>query len=256
VEILLSYIMKKPRIWILSHIEEEVSDFVARNFFRLLECLKKGYSIFHIIKEREFFSLNFYVNQYIHIPKPETEKIVEIMLEKVKEGWIIAEPCAGSGCIGISFMHYTDKKNITIILSDISKSAINILKKNAKRLLNKEKISKTYIIYGNTIDFLSHTSVNMIVSNPPYLTLEEATIVSQKNKEPFLSLYGGISGTEFSLKLIQDAFRVLKNGGFLIIETDYRRTSPLIEKAKKIGYNKIYIEKDLAGRDRILILKK
>jgi len=123
-------------------------------------------------------------------------------------------------------------------------------------LLKKEIRKKVSIVHSNKIDFLSPKSANIIIMNPPYLSFKEAAICYQKNKEPFLSLYGGNKGYEFSLDIVKSAYNVLKDNGYLILEIDHRRSQPIIEEAKKIGFKNFKIKKDLSRLDRIIIFQK
>ena len=249
--ILLSNILNKSKEYLMIHDDELVEEKYEKDFFDKLELLKDGMPIQYIINKQEFMGLEFYVDDNVLIPQPDTEILVEEILDKVKSGDKILDLCTGSGAIGISIGAIKKDYNLKLCLSDVSNFALDIARKNAK----KHNVEAEFIesdLFENIND-----EFNIIVSNPPYIELEDIKNLSNEvKKEPFIALFGGKDGLLFYRNIALEAKKYLKPNGILGLEIGYNQKSKVIDILEKNGYKDIYSKKDLGGNDRIVICRR
>ena len=253
-EILLSYVLKTTREKLLCNLDNKLNKYQIIMFKKLIKLRSRRMPIAYITGKKEFWRNNFQINKSVLIPRPETELVVEKILEKIKknERKNILDIGTGSGCILISILLERHKCIGTGI--DISKSAINVAKTNAKIQQVKNRI--TFI--NSDIDKFYSNKYDFIISNPPYIKKFNLNNLSEdvKNFEPIKALDGGINGVEIYKKVILKGSKMLRTGGNLILEIDenlvFKLTSMLIKK--KFYINEIF--KDLKGFKRCLIATK
>ena len=231
---------------------------------QLIEKIVEGTPIQYITNNQEFMKLQFYVNENVLIPQPDTETLIEEILnieqqkkqekQKIKKNneknneKEILDICTGSGCIGISLAYYLE--NVKVTLSDISKKALEIATTNAK---NNKVLEKIKIIQSDMFENIEG-KFDIIVSNPPYIETNTITTLSkQVQNEPLLALDGGDDGLKFYEILLKTAPKYLKENGYLCMEIGYNQKQQIVEIAEKVGaYQKIETKKDLSGNDRIV----
>ena len=163
---LLSSLLGKDKEYLLIYDDQPVSENVKEDFFSGIEKIKNGLPIQYVINKQEFMCLNFFVNEYVLIPQPDTEVLVQEILQKINEKNKILDLCTGSGAIGISIASIMKDKNIEVYLSDISKLALEVAKKNAK----KNNVS-VKVIESDLFENI-YEKFDIIVSNPPYIETE------------------------------------------------------------------------------------
>lgn len=256
VYILLSHILQKDRSYLLGYEEEEIEKKKQEVYQEGIRKLQDNIPIAYVIRNREFMGLSFEVNEHVLIPQPDTEILVEKVLELTKNtsDLSILDLCTGSGCIGISLAYYHEKANVT--LSDISKEALEVAKKNAERL---QVSSHTSVIASNLFENIAKDKqFDVIVSNPPYIASAVIpTLDKEVQKEPHLALDGGEDGLSFYKRIIQEAGNYLKEEGYLALEIGYDQKESVMQLMQKTGqYKKITTLQDLAGKDRAIIAKK
>ena len=253
-EILLSYVLKTTREKLLCNLDNKLNKYQIIMFKKLIKLRSRRMPIAYITRKKEFWRNNFQINKSVLIPRPETELLVEKILNKIKknERKNILDIGTGSGCILISILLERHKCIGTGI--DISKSAINVAKTNAKIQQVKNRI--TFI--NSDIDKFYSNKYDFIVSNPPYIKKTNLNNLSEdvKNFEPIKALDGGINGIEIYKKVIMKGSKLLKTGGNLILEIEdnhiYKLSSMLIKKRFYINE----ILQDLKGFKRCLIATK
>lgn len=252
-KLLISKVINKPKEYLLIHNNEEIKEEKIFEIKKNLDKIIQGYPIQYITQNQEFMGLNFYVNESVLIPQPDTEILVD---EVINIAGTIAEPkildlCTGSGAIAVSL-----KKNINelskVSASDISKNALDVAKINAKN--NKAKIE---FIESDLFENIEK-KFNIIVSNPPYIKTEIIKDLSlEVQNEPHIALDGGQDGLDFYRKIINNAYKYLEDDGYLALEIGYDQKQDvimLIENSQQ--YKEIYSKKDLSENDRIVICKR
>ncbi len=248
--LLLQYILKKSRQYLIVYDNQEVDKKAQWEYFVNIEKLTKGMPLQHITHTQEFMKMDFYVDENVLIPRPDTEILVEetIKISQTMERPKILDLCTGSGAIAISLKKYIPSAQVYAV--DISKKALEIAKKNAHRLEAEVKF-----IESNLFEKIKNEKFDIIVSNPPYIKKSDINYLSQEvQKEPQIALDGGYDGLDFYRKISYQAIDYLKFGSYLCFEIGYDQKEEVLEILKGIEhYTKTYCKKDLCGNDRVVI---
>lgn len=251
--ILAEYILNFNRQEIIANFDKEVKEEQRVRYYLALIEIIQGMPIQYITNKQEFMKLDFYVDENVLIPQPDTEILVEKAIEEAKkiENVEILDMCTGSGCIGISIAKNIENAKVTLV--DISKNAIEIAKKNA--LQNKVESQLTFI-QSNMFEKVEK-KFDIIVSNPPYIKTDVIPkLDKQVQNEPHIALDGGKDGLKFYKIIIEEAKKYLKENGKLILEIGYDQKEEVENLIKQSGqYKKIEVIKDLSQNDRVIIGK-
>ena len=205
----------------------------------------------YLSHRKEFYGYEFYVDENVLIPQPDTEILVETAIEvlgKMKNPRVI-DLCTGSGCIGTSIrMNVRDAK---VSLSDISPEALEIARRNYRNITGETADARL----GDLFEPWKGERFDFIATNPPYVTTEWYKDVSEEVKnEPTLALLDyAEDGLDIIRRIINDSKAMLNEGGALIIESDYRQCIRIREAMRNSGYSDIRTMKDLSGRERCTI---
>ena len=216
-------------------------------FFSLIEKRAARIPLQHILGETEFMGLRFKVNENVLIPRQDTETVVEEALKYAKLDAL--DLCTGSGCIAISLAKLG---KCHVVATDISKEALLIAEANAK--LNDVRVK---FIESDMFSKLGHKKFDLIVSNPPYIPTIAIPLLDPevKDHDPRIALDGGREGTDFYKIIAKEAKDHLKKGGTLVLEIGYDQGMLVKEMLENSGYTDIYIKKDLAGNDRVIVAR-
>ena len=249
-ELLLSKILNKKREKILINLDQKIS---KKNFFmyrRLIQRRSKNEPIAYIMEEKEFWSKNFFVNRDTLIPRPETELMVEEIIEIFKKKRIsILDIGTGSGCILISLLsELSNSKGIGI---DISKKALIVAKKNS----DKHKILSNIKFLNKSLDAKFNEKFDLIVSNPPYIKSSEIKNLREdiKKYEPRIALDGGNDGLDLIKKVIYKTKYNLKSKGKLALEIGNEQHKKVSEILIKNNFKIEKIIKDYNDNVRCII---
>ena len=260
---LLQYILKMNKIELLINKDLEVSKTNIEKFNIYINQVSKGMPVQYLTNKQEFMKLNFYVDKNVLIPQPDTEILVEEALIKVqeienkqKETYLKSESikildlCTGTGAIGISLYKYG--KNVEIYASDISKKAIEIAKRNA--IANNANIE---FILSDMFEQISMCDFDIIVSNPPYIKTDVIKKLSKEvQNEPHIALDGGNDGLNFYKIICSEAYKYVKNGGYIMVEIGYDQKDEVMELFNKTRhYKEIQSIQDLGGNNRVVKAK-
>jgi release factor glutamine methyltransferase len=254
--ILISKILNLPKHYIISYPDLEISEKNAKKLIVLSEKRASGYPMAYLTKSKEFFGLDFYIEEGVLIPRPETEILVEKVIEKLQnaKGELIGlEVGVGSGCISVSLLK--NIKNLKIIGIDVSEKALEITEKNAKihEVLDRLKLFK-FDIMNEKMNSLNLPKLDFVVSNPPYIKEEEYQKLQEEvKKEPKEALISGKEGTEFYEKIVNSLKDFLKEDGFFAFEVGIGQAGKVKQILEDNGYKNIEIYKDLARIDRVVI---
>jgi release factor glutamine methyltransferase len=227
-EILLSKVLEKKREEIIINLEQKICSKHISTYNNLIQRRSQNEPMAYIIKEKEFWSKNFFVNSNTLIPRPETELMVEKLVKIFQAKSIsILDVGTGSGCILISLLSELEKsKGVGI---DISKKAIAIAKINAK----KHKILNNIKFLNKSISSNFSQKFDLIVSNPPYIRSSDLRNLSNdiKKYEPRIALDGGNDGLDLIKKVIYKTKNILKFKGMLALEIgneQYKKVSKIL----------------------------
>lgn len=251
--ILMQYVLKIDRNKLIINKNDNVDINKENEYKEYIEKIIKGKPVQYITNNQEFMKLNFYVDENVLIPQPDTEILVEEVIKSIdiKENIEILDMCTGSGCIGISLAKNIENTKVTLV--DISKEAIEIAKKNA---IQNGVENKVTFIQSDMFENVKG-KFDIIVSNPPYIKTDIIqTLDKQVQNEPHIALDGGEDGLDFYKILINEAHKYLKKDGKIFLEIGYDQKQEVESLAKQSKhYKKIETIKDLSQNDRVIILE-
>jgi release factor glutamine methyltransferase len=252
-EILLSRILDQDRVYFYTHSQEEVDSERTETYHIAIKRRCQLEPVAYILEKKEFMGIDFFVNKEVLIPRPDTEPMVEYLLEYLQvnfpEGAKILDLCTGSGAIGISIKKYY--KPGIVSLSDFSEAALAVAKINAAQLV-KGDLS---LYQGDLFAAIPQgESFDVIVSNPPYISRAEMNHLARDiiEYEPHLALDGGESGLDFYRRIIGEAHLFLENDGLLALEIGNDQAADVTQLLINDGYQEIQTITDLSGQIRCL----
>lgn len=250
--LLMQYILNKPRQYLIVYDDQILTLRQEVDYFKSIKRLIEGEPIQHITHQQEFMKLNFFVDENVLIPRPDTEILVEevIKIAKKTKAKKILDLCTGSGAIAVSLAKYLDDVEITAI--DISSKSLQIAIKNAKSNQVEDKIT---FIESDLFSNIPDDKYDIIVSNPPYIRKDVInTLTKEVQKEPKIALDGGEDGLEFYRKIVCESDKYLKFRGYLCLEIGFDQKNDVINiinnERKYVG---TYCKKDLYDNDRIVV---
>ena len=249
-EILLSKVLNKKREELLINLKKKVERKKIDYFQRLINRRSFKEPIAYILKKKEFWSKSFLVDENTLIPRPETELIVEKIVDTFKEKRLfILDIGTGTGCILLSIL--SELKNSKGIGIDISKKALLIAKQNSKKFKLTEKTK----FYKRSVEEINHQKFDLIVSNPPYILKKDIKNLDDdiRNFEPKLALDGGNDGLDVIKKVIYKSTNILKTKGMLALEIgneQFKKVSKILESKK---FKTRYLVKDYRSNIRCIL---
>lgn len=223
-------------------------------FLKLLSRRQNLEPIAYILEEQGFYKYKFYVNKNVLIPRPETELIIENFITDYKKNFNnqkikILELGTGSGAIAVSLKK--ECNNLEITATDISENALNIAKKNA----DKNNTGDINFIKSDWYKSIPQSKFKYIISNPPYIDIEEEDIMSIETKkyEPHLALFSEQQGILSYKEIINQASKYLDSDGKILLEIGYNQGKKVGDILKEYNFNNFRIIKDLSNHDRLII---
>ena len=253
-ELLLSHALKIHRENLMINLNKNISKDQFHEFKSLLKKRYNKHPIAYIIKNKEFWKSNFYVNDSVLIPRPETELVIEQVLNSHQKNKFnkILDIGTGSGCIIISLLKELKHAKGTGV--DISKNAIKVAKINAKM----QQLSNRIKFEHSDVDKFLSNKYDLIVSNPPYIKKNEIKSLQEdiKNYEPLIALDGGINGFSGIKKVIYNANRLLKKNGVFILEIAHNQSNEVRSILMSKNFYVIKTSKDLSGKNRCIVSLK
>ncbi len=287
-ELLLAHTLTQERTWLYLYPTHTLTALQQENFLDCITRREQREPLAYIVGHKAFFGLDFLVNSHVLIPRPETEHLVETALElrasltsvtpgrrRAQDPMLpggnerlqssnealsitgqnrrlkIVDVCTGSGCIAVTLVRHLAQAMVTAI--DISPEALAVAKQNAARY---DVLSQITFVEGDLLQPVTE-SVDLIVSNPPYVSQPELAVARPEVQqyEPSLALAGGVVGLAVIKRLLQQAQERLKPKGCLLVEIGYEQ-GPAVKQLAQVHFphGKVSIKKDLAGLDRLLIV--
>ena len=256
VELLLSHVLKKQRIFLYTDFEQIVNPEELAQFKSYIQKRVKGISTAAIIGEKDFMGLTFHVNENVLIPRPDTETWLEkvIQYHRGDPDIEVADLGTGSGAILLSFLYYCkEAKGVGV---DISPKALEVAKENGEQLKLSDRATW---LEGDYIDALpAETLYDGILTNPPYIPSADISGLAQEvRSEPLLALDGGDDGLIFYRRLAEKAADHLKPGGFLAMEFGIHQWEPILDLFKATGqFEDFEVIKDYGGIERAIYCKR
>ncbi len=245
-EQIISHVLDVKRLELYLHSSDIISEDEIKEIQSLIDRRRKGEPLQYILGETEFYGYRIFINKNVLIPRPETELLVEKIINKNQEVKSILEIGTGSGAIAIALAKNLNLDRIDAI--DIFEEALKLARKNAKE--NSVEIN----FYQSDIFENIEGKFDIIVSNPPYISGKEYEKFPAeiKNYEPINALLASEDGLIFYKKILEKAKEYLTKSGFIYFEIGYDQAEMIKEIAKKNGFDKANVFKDLNDFDRIM----
>src|ERR1700761_2958095 len=250
-EVLLAHLLGCDQVALTAHPERILSPAEAGQFERLVRRRLAAEPIQYIIGFQEFFGLPFEVSPAVLIPRPETEHLVESVLERFprdSDAHII-DVGTGSGAIAVALAHALPGAHVTAI--DLSPAALEVARRNARRNGVAERVT---LLHSDLLAGIDSAEVDAVVSNPPYIAAGEVLEPQVAEYEPPSALYAGPTGLEIYERLIPQAGRVLKPEGWLMLEIGYGQSAAVAQLLEP--WSEIKFLDDLRGIPRVAVAKR
>lgn len=251
-EVLMSYVLQKPRSYCYSEPYLELTTEQQQQFEYLLARRKQGEPIAYLIGNKEFWSLDFAVTRDTLIPRPETELLVETVLQlSLPTETLLADLGTGPGTIALSIAK--EKPQWRLHATDISPEALQVAEQNAKKF----KINNVVFHQGHWCDALPPLQFDVIVSNPPYISSDEIIhCQSELTYEPPQALVAAENGLADLRCIIAKASEFLVSAGYLVLEHGATQGKAVRELLEEYGYQSIITKQDYAGLERMTMANK
>jgi release factor glutamine methyltransferase len=251
-QLIISHVLKIPRWKLITERDMEVDGESISKIKELILKRAKGVPLNYLLGYKEFFGIKFYINEDVLIPRPETEILVEEVLKRLDKNkeLIGLDIGVGSGAITVSLLK--NLENLKMYAIDISERALKVAETNSK-LKNVDK--RVNFIKSNLFQNIpKNLKFDFIVSNPPYIPLNEYKTLSKEVKnEPKIALIAGKEGLAFYERIISQAKNYLNQNGFLAFEVGHNQSKKVKSLLKKNNFKNIEIVKDLNNIERVVI---
>ena len=272
-ELLLLHATNRTRTSLYSHPEDRLTESESQNYFSMIERRASGVPVQHLTGRQEFWGLEFEVTSDVLIPRPETEHVIEVALDRLAlrelrskhsqnmsgEGLLITDIGTGSGCIAVALAKELPAAKIFAI--DISPSALAVAQRNAARLGFSDRIT---FLESNLLSAASEHSplatrhsplvFDLIASNPPYIGRREAATLARevRDHEPAIALFGGEEGYELYSDLITQSAAHLRPDGILVLELGHDSLPAVQPLFETPAWTNVGVTNDLAGIPRVV----
>lgn len=240
VEVVLCHVLGKSRAWLYSHGDDALPNSTRRTLAALLDRLRGGEPVAYLIGEREFWGLSLSVTHDVLIPRPETELVVELALNRLSRGAHVVD--LGTGCGALAIAIKSERADCTVMATDRSDNALRLARANAKR-------------HGLDIEFQCRDwleglgAFDLIVSNPPYVRSDDPHLPALRF-EPEGALVAGADGLEAITRILTDIRDHLRSAGHVIIEHGFDQGAQVRALFNAAGLSGVATFSDLGGRER------
>ncbi len=276
-ELLLMHALGHDRTWFYTNPESTLDPAAAEAYFALVARRAAGEPTQYLTGKQEFWGLDFEVTPAVLIPRPETEHVIEVALERLGARGIkidivtgapspplrVADVGTGSGCLAVALAH--ELPHAEIVATDISAAALDVARRNATRhaVSDRVRFLQTDLLDGIPLSPLatrhSPLSFDLIVSNPPYIARNESATLPRevRDHEPHAALFGGPTGVEIYARLIEQAAALLRPRGILVLELGYS-SSDEVRKMFHVQrhWANVSVTNDLAGIPRVIAAER
>ncbi len=247
-EVLLSHALGCERVYLFAHPEQELREVEWIQYGRCLHERMQGKPTQYITHRQEFYGRDFQVTPDVLIPRAETEHVVEAALRLAGGACRILDVGAGSGALAVTLQL---ESGAATWCTEISPAAANVAGANARRLG-----AKVGVVVCDLMEAIAAASVDLVVSNPPYVPLADGPGLQREVRdwEPHVALFAGESGFDIYDRIIADAPRVLRGGGWLVLELGFGSLAHVNRRLS--GWSEVQVEPDLAGIPRVIAARR
>jgi release factor glutamine methyltransferase len=247
-EVLLAHALRCERVYLFAHPEQELREVEWLHYGRYLHERMQGKPTQYITKRQEFYGREFRVTADVLIPRPETEHVVEVALRVARGAHRLLDVGTGSGALAVTLQLETGAEAWA---TEISAQAAHVASENARRLGARVSVTVCDVMAA-----ISGRSMDLIVSNPPYVPLAQKEGLQREVRdwEPHVALFAGADGFDLYERIAADAGRVLRPGGWLVMELGFGSRDRVAELLS--GWQDVQIEPDLAGIPRVIAARR
>jgi release factor glutamine methyltransferase len=267
-ELLLLHVVGRDRTWLYAHPEDEISMEQEERFLSLIARRAAGEPTQYLTGKQEFWGLEFEVTPDVLIPRPETEHVIEVALDRLAlreiragrkqtlsgYGLQIADIGTGSGCIAVALAK--DLPGTKFIATDISPAALSVARRNAERHNFADRIE---FVRANVLEGIAaETHFDLIASNPPYIGRREGPTLQRevRDHEPEVALYGGEEGYELYAALVTQSAAHLLPGGIVVLELGHDSLPAVQPLFDTPDWTRVGVTNDLAGIPRVIAAER
>ena len=259
-EVLLADVRKCQRIMLYTAYDEIATDEIRATFRDLVRRRAEGEPVAYLVGYREFFSLDFEVNDSVLVPRPETEYIVTTLIDLAKENAPqmpsprILDIGTGSGVLAICAAKHIG--SASIVATDISPQALQVAQANAEKHNVTDRIE--FVESDVFPNLPSNQSFDFIVSNPPYIATGDAAVESNVVKhEPRMALFAGEDGLDVIRRIVAESAQRLNDSGYLIMEIGETQSASVTDLTRAAGnFSEPSLIKDQAGHPRVIVSQR
>ncbi|MGA9342283.1 MAG: peptide chain release factor N(5)-glutamine methyltransferase [Rhodanobacteraceae bacterium] len=247
-EVLLAHALARSRSWLYGHLDEQPIRAAREHFNMLIDARYGGRPIAYLLGQREFWSLPIRITPDVLIPRAETERLVELALDRIDNhaGIDVADLGTGSGAIALAIAH--ERPQVRMLATDLDAAALAVARDNAARL----DLAHVEFAAGDWCAALGSRRFDLIVSNPPYVCAEDRHLDQGDLRfEPRSALVSGDDGLDAIRSIVATAPRHLNPGGWLLLEHGQDQADRVREILHQAAFCEIVTETDLAGKDRV-----
>lgn len=276
-ELLLMHVLGRNRAWLYAHPEERLEPRSVAHYFDLVKRRAAGEPTQYLTGRQEFWGLELEVTPDVLIPRPETEHVVEVALERLRrdtdpsgrsarhsEALRIADVGTGSGCLAIALGRELPEANV--FATDISSAALEVARRNAVR---HGVAARVHLVRCNLLEAFLQTDLpvttrqppifHLVVSNPPYIARSEAAALPRevREHEPKAALFASDDGHALYAPLLAQAAELLLPGGSVVVELGYDSLAPVLASVESSdNWTSVSVKDDLAGIPRVLAAER
>lgn len=244
--LLLRHQLQRDVAWLIAHGEEVCTDGDVQNLRAQVARRVAGEPVAYITGKREFYGREFAVGPAVLIPRPETEMLVELALQRLPRGGAVLDLGTGSGCIGVTLA--AERPDLRVTLVDASAEALDVARANARRWAP----ANTTLLASDWFAALSGQRFDLVASNPPYIATGDAHLAQgDLHFEPRAALVAGEDGLADIRRIVASAPEHLAPGGWLLFEHGYDQHAASTALLQQTGYREVFSARDLAGILRV-----
>ena len=247
-EILLGHVLLRERAWLFTHADFIPDPAQVEKFDKLIAARQRGEPVAYLIGHRGFWTLDLLVTPAVLIPRPETELLVELALARIPLGVEFRAVDLGTGSGAIALAIASERPQARVLATDASAAALAVAEANAQRL----GITNIEFLEGDWCEPLGPRTLDMIVSNPPYIANADSHLEQGDLRfEPASALASGVDGLDAIREIVDAAPRHLASGGWLFLEHGYDQGERVRNLLSHHGLIDVQTWKDIADHDRI-----
>lgn len=258
--VLLAHVLGIDRTHLLTKSNEHITGPQYEDYFKLIQRRAAGEPLQYITGHQEFYGLDFRVTPAVLIPRPETEFLVERIINLMDDSMtspLIVDVGTGSGCIAVTLA--VNVPRARVIATDLSGAALEVARTNAERHGANDRIE---FLQGDLVEPLEahhlENSVDVLASNPPYVNEQNAELIQREVRdwEPREALFGGVEGLDFYRRLLVEGLTFVRPGGYMIFEIGYNQLDAITEIIAALEWELVDVVNDLQGIPRTVTLRR